>query len=86
MVQSVLYVLQNGLRHGEASWKGVDLLSSAWHFDGWAHERWRRGLDPPDNRDGPPVAAAQGWLLTAGWKLRGGGAIAPGEIPPAARS
>ena len=83
-VKNVLvYVLQNGLRHGEAAYRGVDLFSSAWYFDGWTHEGWRRGLDPPQNPDGLPVAAARGWLLTTGWKLRG--KVAPGEIPPAAR-
>jgi REP element-mobilizing transposase RayT len=80
---TLVYVLQNGLRHWEQSWKGIDICSSAWHFDGWVHELWRRGLVPPHNPDRPPVADATTWLLATGWRRQG--LIAPGEIPAAAR-
>jgi REP element-mobilizing transposase RayT len=79
---ALCYVLQNALRHGEHAPRGVDLFSSAWHFDGWRDERWRRGLDPPECPDGPPTARAATWLLSTGWR-RAGGLIAPGEIPRA---
>jgi REP element-mobilizing transposase RayT len=79
---ALCYVLQNARRHGVALARGcVDPYSSAWWFTGWRHERWRAGLKPPP--DGPTVVAAEGWLLTAGW--RRWGAIGVDEVPPAAR-
>jgi putative transposase len=80
---ALVYVLHNARRHGEAV-ATVDIYSSAWYFDGWRTNEWRRGLDPPDNPDGPPAAPAQSWLLAIGWRLRGGGWIDPAELPPAA--
>ena len=38
-------------------------------------DAWRRGLEPPDNTEGPPVARPTTWLLTTGWCSRGGGRI-----------
>jgi putative transposase len=73
---ALVYVMHNALRHGEAVPKGIDIYSSAWYFDGWRSERWRRGLDPPDNPGGPPVARARTWMLKIGWRARGGGRIA----------
>jgi putative transposase len=73
---ALVYVLHNARWHGEAV-TAIDIYSSAWYFDGWRSERWRRGLDPPDNPDGPPVARARTWLLRIGWNLRGGGRIDP---------
>jgi putative transposase len=64
----LIYVLQNARRHGEAV-ATIDIYSSAWYFDGWRTDDWRRGLDPPSNPHGPPVAPAQSWLLAAGWKF-----------------
>ena len=81
---ALCYILQNARRHGEkldASWGGIDPFSSAWHFDGWKHEGWRRGLSPP--REEPCVAPAQGWLLREGWQKWG--RIGVTEVPPAAR-
>jgi REP element-mobilizing transposase RayT len=81
---ALCYILQNARRHGEkldASWGGIDPFSSAWHFDGWKDERWRRGLSPP--REEPCVAPAQGWLLREGWQKWG--RIGVTEVPPAAR-
>jgi hypothetical protein len=71
MRNALCYVLQNARRHGErldGKYHGMDPFSSAWWFDGWAHERWRFGLVPAD---GPPVAPATSWLLTTGWRRRG---------------
>ena len=79
---ALCYVLQNARRHDLAldpKWHGVDGFSSAWWFDGWAHDRWRRGLVPA--RD-PPVAQAHSWLLSTGWRRRG--LIGITEVPPAA--
>jgi putative transposase len=80
----LLYVLQNARRHGEAV-ATVDLYSSAWYFDGWRTDSWRRAFAPPDNRDGPSVAGPTTWLLSIGWKLRGGGPIDTAEVPAARR-
>jgi hypothetical protein len=80
---TLCYVLNNGHRHGEQidpRWNGIDPFSSAWHFAGWSHDRWRRGLDPPGGE--PTVAPAEGWLLKTGW-LRWG-RIGVAEVPRAA--
>jgi putative transposase len=78
---ALVYVLHNGRRHGEAVEK-IDIYTSAWYFDGWRTDDWRRGLDPPHNPDGPPVAPPRTWLLSAGWRLRGGGSIDTAEVVP----
>jgi hypothetical protein len=65
---TLCYVLNNGHRHDEPRdprWNGIDPLSSAWHFDGWRHDRWRRGLSPPAGE--PAVAPAASWLMKEGW-------------------
>ncbi len=64
----LVYVLHNARRHGEAV-ATIDVYSSAWYFDGWRTDQWRRGLDPPDNPHGPPVAPAHTWLLATGWMV-----------------
>jgi hypothetical protein len=79
---SLCYVLQNARRHGlDVPAGSPDVFSSAWWFNGWTDERWRVGSKPPG--EGPSVVAAEGWLLTTGW--RRWGLIRPDEIPPAAR-
>ena len=83
MRNTLCYVLQNARRHGasfHARWHGIDPFSSAWWFDGWDSDRWRRGLVAADD---PPVAPARSWLLTIGWRRRG--LIGVTEVPPAAR-
>jgi putative transposase len=70
----LVYVLHNARRHGEAV-RNIDVYSSAWYFRGWRTDDWRRGLDPPDNPHGPPVAQPATWLLATGWRSRGGGPI-----------
>jgi len=83
---TILYVLNNARRHRlriPRGYGGVDPYSSAWYFDGWSHERWRRGLSPPADDDGPPVVVGHTWLLTEGWRLYG--EIGVTEVPAAAR-
>jgi hypothetical protein len=65
---TLCYVLNNGHRHNERRdprSNGIDPFSSAWHFDGWTHDRWRRGLSPPAGE--PTVAPAESWLMNQGW-------------------
>jgi putative transposase len=76
----LVYVLQNARRHGEPV-TTIDIYFSAWYFDGWRSDGWRRGFDPADSRDGSVVAPAATWLLSAGWRSRGGGAIDTAEAP-----
>jgi len=82
---TLCYVMNNARRHGESidpAFGGIDPFSSAWHFDGWSHERWRRGFDPPPGA--PCVVPAETWLLTTGWRRHG--AIGVTEVPMAARA
>ena len=79
---ALCYVLNNARRHGErleARYGGIDPFSSAWYFDGWASEGWRQAIGPPTGE--PPVAPAQSWLLTEGW--RRWGPIGVTEVPAA---
>jgi hypothetical protein len=78
-------VMNNARRHREAV-ASVDIYSSAWYFDGWRSDDWRRGFAPPDTRDGPSVARATTWLMRTGWWLRGGGLIDVAEVPAARRA
>lgn len=80
---ALCYVIQNALRHGERldpQWGRVDPFSSAWYFDGWATDDWRERVVLAQGP--PPVAPAESWLLTTGWKRRG--AVRVGEVPAAA--
>ncbi len=79
---TLCYVLQNARRHRvhvDPTYHGMDPFSSAWWFDGWADDRWREGLGPPDLRT---VAEPQTWLLREGWRRHG--LIAIDETPSAA--
>ena len=79
---ALCYVLNNARRHGErleARYGGIDPFSSAWYFDGWSTDSWRRAVGPPEGA--APVAAATHWLLTAGW--RRWGPIGVTEVPAA---
>ncbi len=70
---ALLYVLNNARRHSDRTGDReamqrtfVDPCSSSAHFDGWKRE-CRKYVPPPD--DGPaPVAPAQTWILTKGWR------------------
>jgi REP element-mobilizing transposase RayT len=82
---ALCYVLQNARRHGEwitPLFGGVDPFSSAWWFDGWRDDSWRRGLPPPESRT---VAEPQSWLLRVGWKRSRMGLLAITEVPAARR-
>ena len=85
MRSALCYIMNNARRHGERldlAYGGVDPFSSAWHFDGWSHDRWRRGLDPPPGE--PCVATATSWLLKEGWRRHG--PIGVTELPKKARA
>jgi REP element-mobilizing transposase RayT len=76
---ALCYVLHNARRHGERldrAWRGVDPFSSAWWFDGWKDERWRRYLRPAAECS---VASARSFLLTRGWRRYG--LIGLDEVP-----
>jgi putative transposase len=84
MRNALCYVLQNARRHGErldGKYHGMDPFSSALWFDGWADDRWRRGLEPEDAE--PPVAPARSWLLRTGWRRHK--LLAITEVPPGGR-
>ena len=68
---AVVYVLKNFEKHpepipdlGTAPTAGIDPLSSARWFTGWAQP-------PPDSPLTPPVANPRTWLLGTGWKRAG---------------
>jgi hypothetical protein len=64
-VRNVLvYVMRNGRKHGETV-AAVDPCSSAAWFDGFAEHG-------PLRRDQAPCHPASVWLLTTGWRERGG--------------
>ena len=77
--RAVVYVLGNGRKHlpavglrPTANW--IDPFSSGQFFDGWS--------ETPAVASGPaPVQPAQSWLLSVGWRERGGGRIRPDEAP-----
>jgi REP element-mobilizing transposase RayT len=79
------YVLNNARRHGigpvaNPGW--VDPFSSARYFEGWA----TAVPDAADRRAAPgaPVAEAESWLLTVGWRQHG--LLRPDEVPGARAS
>jgi REP element-mobilizing transposase RayT len=85
MRNALCYIMNNARRHGERlepTYGGIDPFSSAWHFDGWSHDRWRRGVHPP--REEPCVVPATSWLLNEGWRKHG--AIGVSEVPKKART
>jgi hypothetical protein len=80
---ALCYVLQNARRHAttadaiiDPAW--IDPCSSGKWFDGW--RSLPEGVAPPDGP--PPVAPAQTWVLSIGWRRRG--LIRIDEVPPAA--
>lgn len=80
---ALCYVLQNARRHGEwidQRWNGIDPFTSAWWFDGWRDQGWRRGLQPSEE---PSVAPAGSWLLRIGWRRYG--LLELDEVPAARR-
>ncbi len=69
---ALVYVLQNGAKHGEVRRGAFDPFSSAKYFTGWTV--------PMEVSIDRPVAAATTWLLRVGWMLRHG-RIRPTELP-----
>ncbi len=61
------YVFDNARKHGRSMWKGrPDPFSSGLWFDGWrdyVHDGWVAVAGP--------IAKAQTWLLTQGWRRHG---------------
>jgi hypothetical protein len=87
---ALAYVLGNWRKHGED--RGIaglprrtDRYSTGPFFDGWDTGPsppffFRKDLPFPD--DGPlPIRFATSWLLTVGWRKRGGGALSPWHRP-----
>jgi len=74
---ALVYVLQNGRKHGAVSASALDPCSSAPWFDGWAP-----GCAPPPAA-GSPLPSPRTWLLRAGWRRHG--ALDPREYPRSAR-
>lgn len=68
---ALVYVLMNAKKHGHRFPSGVDALSSAPWFDGFATGRMQR--------DESPVCAPRTWLAGVGWRRRG--LIRPEERP-----
>ena len=61
---AIVYVLMNARKHGERLASGVDAMSSAPWFDGFA-----RRVAP--GHDARPVRAPRTWLAGVGWRRRG---------------
>jgi REP element-mobilizing transposase RayT len=77
--RAIVYVLQNARKHFaqrghrlSPGWMD-ECASGAW-FDGWT-------IPAGAPAESPPVAAARTWLLTTGWRERGGGPIRRDEMP-----
>jgi REP element-mobilizing transposase RayT len=62
------YVLQNAQHHGIDVLGGIDPYSSASWFDGWSR-RCSAALEAALRHC--PLARAQSWLMTLGWRKRG---------------
>jgi REP element-mobilizing transposase RayT len=83
--RALIYVLCNGRKHLPAvghrlGARWIDPCSSGAWFDGWSVSP-RSATDPPRATDPPPVRPAATWLLSTGWRERGGGPIRPDEGP-----
>ena len=75
---TLCYVLHNVRRHDPHNPAPLDLFTSAPWFDGWREPLTVRNL--PAER---PVAAADTWLLRAGWRIEG--LLGFDEVPGAMR-
>ncbi len=74
---AIVYVLQNGRKHGTVSDSAFDPCSSAAWFEGWTPD------SAPPPAVGSPLASPRTWLLRAGWRRHG--ALDPRESPRASR-
>ena len=75
----MVYLLQNGKRHGHV-YPGIDPCCSGWWFDGWQEEL---ELTIPPNMP-CPIRAPRTWLMSVGWKRLG--LISISETPAALRT
>jgi REP element-mobilizing transposase RayT len=74
------YVLNNAAKHGVVLARGeIDPCSSAAWFDGW------RGRAGETEARESPLAKAQTWLLSVGWRRRGEIAVATSGAAPFVR-
>ncbi|MSR60912.1 MAG: hypothetical protein EXS08_00500 [Planctomycetes bacterium] len=71
---ALVYVLQNGRKHGAWSARRPDVYSSGPVFDGWTKEVDNRARSRPSY-----VGRPRTWLLTLGWRRHG--LIEPREAP-----
>lgn len=80
---ALVYVLQNGRKHGVCARGELDPASSARLFFGWnaRGEVLRKRALPSGLVRDPPVSLPRTWLGGRGWLLRGGGPIDPREAP-----
>ncbi|HKA87652.1 MAG TPA: hypothetical protein VKE22_08300 [Haliangiales bacterium] len=79
--RALVYVLNNARKHVAALGHRlppsyVDEYSSAAWFTGWSEPA-------PAPTQPCPIAPARTWLLTVGWRERGGGPIPRDEVPAA---
>ena len=83
MRHALVYVLQNGRKHGAVRPGALDPASSASLFYGWNAdgEELRLAMGPPAVLRGPPISLPRTWLGGVGWMLLGGGRIDPREAP-----
>ena len=61
---AIVYVLMNAKKHGHRFASGIDALSSAPWFDGFARR-------VATSEDASPVRAPRTWLAGIGWRRRG---------------
>ena len=80
---ALVYVLQNGRKHGVVRPGALDPASSASLFFGWTAEgdELRLAMNPPPVLRAPPISLPRTWLGGVGWLLLGGGRIHPLEAP-----
>ena len=61
---AIVYVLMNAKKHGQRFASGIDALSSAPWFDGFARR-------VAASEDASPLRAPRTWLAGIGWRRRG---------------
>ena len=76
---AIRYVLLNAAHHRGVPRETLDPASSGRWFGGW-----RRGTTRREGGDEVPVAAAQTWLLSKGWRRYG--LLDPLDVPRGARA
>lgn len=81
--RALVYVLQNGRKHGVVPRHALDPRSSARWLVGWNARgaRLARALAENEDVNDAPVAPPSTWLLRRGWITRAGGELDPREQP-----